>query len=134
MLQFMFHPGISRIFIGRPNFYNGWGPSSSARGSPALGPGCGGVKGLLFGVRTTEAGLFDLVRSQVRDAAGQGPVMSERLFNFSASISPECVFQGHDHLGAGLDRAVPERIDIFNVKINGDGRALEALDPSAPYL
>src|ERR1700737_1434111 len=45
--------------------------------------------------------LADFLRCQVLFTCCQRPSVSERVGHLSVTIAPECIFQGHAHLGAG---------------------------------
>src|SRR5206468_11048564 len=61
------------------------------------------------------------------------PAVAERVLELAVAVAPELIGYGHRHLGAGFDRARDDRIDVVDVEVDGDRRALSAFGPSAPH-
>src|SRR3954468_20323937 len=60
--------------------------------------------------------------------------MAERVLELAVAIAPELVGNRHGDLRAGLDRARDETVDVVDVQVNGDRRALERLRPERAPL
>ena len=71
--------------------------------------------------------LLHVGRRDVAHMGGDRPAMPEWILDLAVAVAPEHLADRHCGFGAGAHRLRRDRVDIFDVKMDGDRRALERL-------
>src|SRR3954447_19915710 len=62
----------------------------------------------------------DLVVRDVANALRQAPAVAEGVDDLAVALAPEYVLEWGVNIGAGVERALPERVDVFGREVQSD--------------
>ena len=83
------------------------------------------VGGFLFHCTAAPHRFRQFIPANIPDVGGYRPVMTEWIFKGAVTVTPKHVGHRHGNFCPGLLGFGDECVNVFDIEVNGDGRAIE---------
>src|SRR4029453_13616879 len=71
-------------------------------------------------------GFFKLVERDFPQGLCEAPAGAEGVGDLTVALAPESVLERLPDMRAGIDRAVPQRVDVIRIQVQNGGGAADA--------